>query len=284
LHNLVCPLDNLALEQKGRSLVCSNNHSFDLAKTGYVNLLPVQQKHSKDPGDSKEMVIARHNFLNTHTYEPIANAINTHIKHLLFQRMEPSFSLLDAGCGEGYYLSYLQQFYGKKLKNSIGLDVSKWAVMEASKRNKNLGWLVGSNASLPMPASRFDGVLCLFGFPVWSEFHRVLADDGFIILANAGAKHLLELREILYPEIRPYTPINYESIDGVVLEQESTITFQFEIESTKGITELLSMTPHRYKASYEGRKKLEQVQKLVLTADVTLSCLRKVDIKGLHNV
>lgn len=284
-HRLMCPIDHSMLEHKEASLLCQNGHNFDISKTGYVNLLPVQQKHSKDPGDSKDMVAARQRFLNTQSYEPIAESIAQKIKHILdnnnanIRTENFSFSLLDAGCGEGYYLSYLQHLYAEQLSDSVGLDISKWAVTLASKRNKKLTWIVGSNAHLPMPANRFEGIMCLFGFPVWSEFHRVLNHDGYIILANAGANHLLELRQILYPEIHPHTPIDYSNIEGFTLEQEETIQFQFELISNDSIMDLLSMTPHMYKASYEGRKVLEQTQRLSLTADVTLTYLSKIPIK-----
>lgn len=275
LHNLICPLDNLPLELRDGALVCPDNHSFDLAKTGYVNLLPVQHKHSKDPGDNKEMVMARQRFLNTCAYQPIANILYEHVQQKISGLSGPSFSLLDAGCGEGYYLDYLQQQYSNKLLDSIGLDISKWAVVAASKRNKKLGWIVGSNACLPTPTARFDGILCLFGFPVWQEFHRVLKEGGFVILANAGPKHLLELREILYPEIRPYSPTDYSEIDGFTAESTQHLEFVFEVQSNESIMDLLSMTPHRYKVAYERRQMLEKYERLTLTADVTFTCLRK---------
>ena len=273
---LICPLDQLPLEQKERSLVCANNHTFDLAKSGYVNLLPVQSKNSKDPGDSKEMVTARQRFLNSQAYEPIADAIAELIK--VISLSESSFSaplsLLDAGCGEGYYLSSLQKLYSSQLIQCIGLDISKWAVMAASKRNKELGWIVGSNASLPMPAQRFDGVLCLFGFPIFKEFSRVLTDSGLLLLVESGPDHLIELRQILYPSIHDYKQTHSDGVTDFELVSEEAKTFGFTLNSQTEIQNLLSMTPHIHKASYDGKEAVKQLESIRLTADIKLRWYR----------
>ncbi|TBR45032.1 methyltransferase domain-containing protein [Marinomonas agarivorans] len=276
-HRLICPLDQLPLQEQSGAFVCAKGHSFDLAKSGYLNLLPVQKKHSKDPGDSKEMVRARQDFLNSDAYLPIALNLIQQLDRLCFSsNMEKTTSILDAGCGEGYYLSYLQEHYQEKLVQSIGLDISKWAVQVASKRNKNLGWIVGSNANLPMPEARFQVVLSLFGFPVWSEFHRVLTDDGYVILVNAGENHLRELREILYPELKEYRASHYDDLVGFEVEKEETLRFSFHLDSNAMITALSSMTPHFYKASYNGKQRLSQMNSLTVTSDVRVTCLRKI--------
>ncbi len=98
---LICPLDKQPLQLNERTWCCDNGHSFDIAKQGYVNLLPVQNKRSKDPGDSKAMVQARREYLNKGYYQPLAQALADTVLAMGSQ------ALLDAGCGEGYYLRYL---------------------------------------------------------------------------------------------------------------------------------------------------------------------------------
>lgn len=279
LNDLICPLDGDSLTLKERSLSCQNGHSFDLAKTGYANLLPVQNKRSKDPGDNKAMVVARQAFLNSLAYQPIADKLNSIIKERLELDANNGLRLLDAGCGEGYYLSHLASQADYSLVESIGLDISKWAVTAASKRNKTLSWLVASNGSLPMPEARFDGILCLFGFPVWSEFERVLSDQGFIIVADSGEDHLIELRQVLYPEIRPYKAPNYADIEGLSLISTQSLRFAFDVSSNQELMNLLAMTPHMHKAPYEGRKAAEALSNLSLTADVTFSILLKNQVE-----
>ena len=149
---LACPLDGEPLHLTGGAWRCAAGHSFDIAKQGYVNLLPVQQKRSTDPGDSKAMVAARQRFLGSGHYQPIAEAVS---RTLLGHAEVPSrdtdlFSCLDAGCGEGYYLRQLVSAASSgQALSLVGLDISKWAVLAAAKQDNKQApfssWLVGSN-------------------------------------------------------------------------------------------------------------------------------------------
>jgi 23S rRNA (guanine745-N1)-methyltransferase len=282
LENLSCPIDAAPLSRDERVLKCEHGHTYDVAKTGYVNLLPVQNKRSKDPGDSKEMVAARQAFLNQQHYFPIVNAI---LSSWPKDHLVKGVRILDAGCGEGYYLSEI----GKALSDRdiaierIGLDISKWAILAASKRDKTVSWLVGSNASLPMPKDRFDAVLCLFGFPVFTEFSRVLSGDGLLLLVESGSDHLIELRKILYPSIHEYKQTFSEGLADFDLVLEQAETFTFTLDSQIQIQDLLSMTPHIHKASYEGREAVKQLDSIILTADIKLRWYRK-KIKEVNHV
>jgi len=102
---LACPLDGSPLQKHDKNWSCAAGHTFDIARQGYVHLLPVQNKRSRDPGDNKEMVAARQRFLNAGYYQPVAEALSSAV----FPKdiSEASISCLDAGCGEGYYLRYL---------------------------------------------------------------------------------------------------------------------------------------------------------------------------------
>jgi len=274
LENLSCPIDSDPLIREGRSLKCPNGHTYDLAKTGYVNLLPVQNKRSKDPGDSKEMVAARQSFLNLDCYYPVVDAIlSSWPENTLLNGVR----ILDAGCGEGYYLDALgKRFIEQDLETErTGLDISKWAVTAASKRDKTVSWIVGSNAHLPVPDARFDVILCLFGFPIFEEFSRALSDDGLLLLVESGADHLIELREILYPSIHEYKPTYDDGISGFELVSQQIEQHTFTLNSQADIQNLLSMTPHIHKASYDGREAVKQLESIHLTADIKLRWYRK---------
>lgn len=275
LENLSCPMDASRLELKQASLVCAHGHTFDLAKTGYVNLLPVQNKRSKDPGDSKEMVAARQTFLNQQHYFPIVKEIVASAPAGFFQ--QETVRLLDAGCGEGYYLHQLGLLLAEQGNSieRIGLDISKWAIMAASKRDKEVSWLVGSNAALPMPEARVDAVLCLFGFPVFSEFSRVLAEGGYLLLVESGEDHLIELRKILYPAIHDYKATYSDGVPGFECLGEHKLNYNFDLISQLAIQQLLSMTPHIHKASYEGREAVKALESISVTADIKLRWYRK---------
>ncbi|NLQ17855.1 methyltransferase domain-containing protein [Marinomonas sp. M1K-6] len=282
LENLSCPIDAAPLSRVERVLKCPHGHTYDLAKTGYINLLPVQNKRSKDPGDSKEMVAARQAFLNQQHYLPIVNAV---LSSWPQGALSDKISLLDAGCGEGYYLDKLAcQLSSQGIEvTRTGLDISKWAILAASKRDKDVSWVVGSNASLPMPEQSFDAVLCLFGFPVFDEFSRVLKDNGLLLLVESGADHLIELRRILYPAIHDYKPTFTSELSDFDLILEQAESFTFNLDSQAQIQQLLSMTPHIHKASYDGRAAAMLLNAITLTADIKLRWYRK-KIKEVNHV
>src|SRR5690606_29891455 len=175
-------------------------HSFDTARQGYIHLLPVQNKRSLDPGDSKAMVAARRRFLAAGYYQPIAAAVNRAV--LADTLDDEQISCLDAGCGEGYYLRQLAMAErGGRALALVGLDISKWAVLAAAKQDRQPSWLVASNANLPLQSQSLDRVLCLFGFPVHGEFARVLKPAGELLQVDAGTDHLRELRNVIYPAL-----------------------------------------------------------------------------------
>ena len=273
LENLSCPIDSLSLSRDERSLKCENGHTYDLAKTGYVNLLPVQNKRSKDPGDSKAMVAARQAFLNQDFYYPIVEAV---LSSWPKDNLMHGARVLDAGCGEGYYLNEISKvLQSRHIETELtGLDISKWAITAASKRDKNISWLVGSNASLPTPNERFDAILCLFGFPIFKEFSRVLTDSGLLLLVESGPDHLIELRQILYPSIHDYKQTHSDGVTNFELVSEEAKTFGFTLNSQTEIQNLLSMTPHIHKASYEGKEAVKQLESIRLTADIKLRWYR----------
>lgn len=278
---LACPLDGDELHRSGSTWRCGVGHSFDIAKQGYVNLLPVQNKRSQDPGDSKEMVAARQRFLNAGHYQPIADAVS---QAALTQEPDAagdaSLSCLDAGCGEGYYLRELSkasdQAAGEKQALSLlGVDISKWAVLAAAKQGKQAGkhasWVVGSNANLPVQPSTLDLVLCMFGFPVYPEFARVLKPGGVLIMVEAGPDHLRELREIIYPSLKPERKEERQAPDGFTPLGTESLRYALTLEGAEAIADLLAMTPHLYRASAEGREKAAALASLSVTVDVRMT-------------
>jgi 23S rRNA (guanine745-N1)-methyltransferase len=261
---LICPLDKQPLQLNERTWCCENGHSFDIAKQGYVNLLPVQNKRSKDPGDSKAMVQARREYLNKGYYQPLAQALADTVLAMGSQ------ALLDAGCGEGYYLRYLvEQAEQQGTELSVAaLDISKWAVQAAAKQDKRLSWMVASNNAIPLADNSVDTILCVFGFPVEAEFKRVLKPGGRLIMVDPAENHLKELKTIIYPELKSKSerlPINDSDFE---LSSEQRVNFQVELNNNESIKNLLTMTPHLYRASKEGIEKAEKLQSLAITADV----------------
>jgi len=282
-EQLACPLDGEPLQRKDNAWTCPQGHSFDVARQGYVNLLPVQKKKSRDPGDSKAMVVARQTFLAAGFYQPIADAVATALLDGVGAGtlngsdfgsgfdIEPALSCLDAGCGEGYYLRQLATHAKSHTSRSLellGLDISKWAVQSAARQDKNMAWVVGNNANLPVLSGSLDRVLCMFGFPVYAEFHRVLKPGGRLIMAETGADHLRELREIIYPVVKEGRIEQNQVPEGFGLVKSERVRFSVLIPNAEQIGNLLVMTPHLYRASADGVKKAEALAALRVTVDV----------------
>lgn len=264
---LLCPVCGIRLDRQERCWRCGNNHSFDLARQGYVNLLTVDRKHARHPGDTKEMVAARKAFLDGGFYAPIAELVRE-----LVTPLAPR-AVLDAGCGEGYYLTELQRALPET--EFAGVDISKDAVRYAAVRNKNALWLTGTAAALPFPDGSFDGVLSMFALTVEREFARVLRPGGWYLQVLAGEDHLMGLKSIIYPEIIKKEKNLHPALAGFRLEQTKALEFSFPLDDPAQIQNLLSMTPHFWRVSKEGAARLAATTHLTDTAQVMFNLYRK---------
>lgn len=279
-HNLACPIDGNSLEQTENQYVCENGHTFDIARQGYVNLLPVQHKRSKQPGDSKAMVLARTHFLDTDIYQAIAVKLTETVASLIID--DDGGCIMDAGCGEGYYFdtlfNSLKDREGAGKLSFIGLDISKDAVLQASKRNRQISWVVGTNRQLPVVDESLDIILCLFGFLSVEGFNKALKPGGTIILVDPGPDHLKELREIIYPEVSKTKQSASAQMELTGFSPIGTERLQFKTTLTNNeqINHLLIMTPHFYRASKEGREAVGKLDELDITVDVIFRVFKKI--------
>lgn len=278
-NNLACPLDGDPFGPYSTQLRCPHGHSFDAARQGYVHLLPVQHKKSKEPGDSPAMVEARGRFLDAGFYRPIAERLNT--LALSHQPESDHLSIVDAGCGEGYYLtSFLAALleHGSAASASlVGFDIAKPAVVAAARRNKQITWLVASNRNPPLLAHSVDMIFCMFGFPDYAAFRQLLKPNGVVLLVDAGSDHLLQLREIIYPEVRRSPPPSLDKAQqqGFELVAVEELRYQSDTLNRMQIGDLLLMTPHLYRATKEGKEAAARLESLRLTVDVLFRVLRK---------
>jgi 23S rRNA (guanine745-N1)-methyltransferase len=272
---LRCPLDAMPLVLEDGSLICSNGHRYDIGKQGYANLLSVQHKRSLNPGDSKDMVSARQSFLSAGFYEPIAKSVMHSVSQAakLPAAQSPAakspVTVLDAGCGEGYYLHYLSEHHRGPL-NIIGFDISKWAVQRAARRCHGT-WMVASNKNIPLVDSSVDVVLEMFGFPDYASFERILAPGGRLIRVTPAPQHLIELRRLIYPQVHQTANADRYPSSLHTLSSEQ-LAFNVELEH-QSLKDLLLMTPHMFKTSMQGQSNLERIDHLTVTVDVVIDTL-----------
>lgn len=267
MAQILCPHCFGALTTEPSRLVCPQGHSFDLARQGYVNLLPVNQKHSLHPGDTKEQVAARREFLDGGFYAPIGQAVARAAEE--FCRADSE--ILDVGCGEGYYSA--QVWKALPQSHLYGLDISKDAVRLAAGRHKGAFWLCGTGAKLPF-GQEFDLLLSLFALTVPEEFSRVLKPGGIFIQALAAQDHLMGLKSVIYPEILLKEKDSVPVLEGFELLDSRPVRFAFTVRQRQ-IQNLLSMTPHFWRINKEGAKRLEDLEELRDTASVVVNIYQK---------
>ena len=260
---LICPICGEKLTKEDRRWLCPQGHSFDIARQGHVNLLPVQQKHSRNPGDTREQVVSRRAFLESGCYEPIVEKlIETARKYGV------SGEILDVGCGEGYYSARLAAALNANL---TGMDISKEAVRYAAAQYKNATWLCATASHIPVGDHSCDLITSLFAITMPEEFRRILKPNGLYFQVLAAQDHLLGLKGIIYDELKFKEKDSVPELPGFALVESIPIRFTFTVEGEL-IGALFSMTPHVYRIGKAGAQRLADTQVLTDTA----SCLLNV--------
>lgn len=273
LAPFVCPLDGSPLLEDGAGLICASRHRYDRAREGYVNLLPVQHKASRDPGDDKAMVAARSRNADAGLFNPLSDALFEWLRN---HAHAGDLRVLDAGCGEGYALAEIQRRASlcadPATLRLAGYDISKWAVRAAARRAPALAWAVASNRQPPCAARSVDVLLSLFGFAHWPAFEALLAPAGCLITVDAEATHLLELREIIYPEVTMAAalPAAEALARGWQLDRTQLLTWRVHLATPAAIEDVLAMTPHAHRITASGRAALAERTQLTLTMSVAM--------------
>lgn len=236
----LCPLCRRSMSLTNKSFSCVNKHSFDQAKEGYVNLLPVQHKHSKNPGDNKAMVNARRAFLTEGYYQPLIGYL---LK--LYQKFgDKNKAVFDAGCGEGYYTHQ-----HKHVTNSVyGIDIAKNAVRIAAKNHKDCFFSVGTLSQLPFENNFFGWIFSIYAPILEQEFSRVLTVNGYLITVTPAENHLFELKELIYRKANKHD-ISKTPIKFLTLMSEYRLNYTMQFSQNGDLINLLAMTPFAFKAS-----------------------------------
>jgi 23S rRNA (guanine745-N1)-methyltransferase len=292
---LICPIcgQPLAPSASGSALQCPRNHSFDIAREQYVNLLL-----KKAPGDTREMLQARRLFLESGHYAPLSNHINELVSRYLTEAIQPTLAsvsapthdavnqpcvpILDAGCGEGYYLGSLQRYLSTHLSELsccyLGIDSSKEAIRMAARHYKHICFIVASiKEPLPIASSTIQVLLNIFAPRNPSEFARVLLPNGLLLVVIPGPNHLQPLRtqlSLLNIEEDKQQHVIQQFDPWFSLRDTLTLNYQLPLDK-QSITHLVRMTPNYWHLSPQSQQAIEQIEQVQTTISFTCLILQK---------
>ncbi|MBQ0037321.1 MAG: methyltransferase domain-containing protein [Clostridiales bacterium] len=263
----ICPICGAPLQRGAHTYTCPNRHSYDLAKEGHTHLLPANRKNSKMPGDDKGMAAARAAFLSKDYYAPLKDALC----ELAIAHTGDAPCVLDTGCGEGYYTSAIYHALrdAGKAPQMAGIDISKFILRLAAKREKAVEFAVASSYHLPVGDASIDFLLNCFSPLALDEFRRCLRSGGHFAYVVPSEKHLWELKEVLYDHPYPNevkeTP--YEGFRYVTIRH---VEGMMHLTSQEDIHALFQMTPYYWKTPKSGCERLNALN--------TLDCRISFDI------
>jgi 23S rRNA (guanine745-N1)-methyltransferase len=264
-----CPLCHARLTRSEKSFTCPQGHQFDMAKEGYVNLLPVQHKRSRDPGDSAEMMQARRAFLDAGHYQPLRDTV----AQLLRDNLSTPSAILDIGCGEGYYTALFADVAREKGAETYGLDVSKVAIRAAAKRYSSVTFCVASSHRLPFEDASMDAVVRIYAPCKAEELARVVKPGGWVITVTPGPRHLMELKGLIYDDVRLHAP-HSEQLAGFSLQQEQTVAYEMKLKGDEAVA-LLQMTPFAWRAKPVVWETLAKQDEFCSQTDFSIHCWQR---------
>jgi len=266
MHDLRCPLCHQPLLQNTQGVACVNRHQFDRAKEGYFNLLPVQNKHSREPGDAKEQLQARRQFLRAGFFDPLK---------IRLQELLPATTstLLDIGCGEGYFTAGFSEVLPQA--QVYGVDIAKAGVRLAAKTAQDKTGLVYSVASsfdLPLTNESMDVITRIYAPSKDAELYRVIKSGGMLVIVAPGEDHLLGLRARIYKDVRPHAlPMTPE---GFAVVEHHRLKSDLRVKERDLCAALLAMTPFAWRLAPELRDSILSSE-LHDTLDFTISVYSK---------
>ncbi|MFB9328337.1 putative RNA methyltransferase [Paenibacillus aurantiacus] len=270
----ICPIcSNPVKVVDLKSLICSNHHCFDISKQGYVNLLshPLRTKYDRKLFESRAII----------SQNGVFDPLIARICKIMVDELGPTstmecIKILDAGCGEGSHLPDIQQRIHEQSQHNLlglGMDISKDGIRIASRRSSRAIWCVADLAQCPFKDNQFDFILNILSPSNYSEFHRMLADDGMVIKVIPERKYLQELRGMFY---RPTDKMVYSNEHTVELFSRKfkvvdiqRVQYSVTIDQ-KYMGQLVHMTPLSWGASQEQIQQILGMHKLEVTMDFSV--------------
>ncbi len=271
---LLCPVCHaaLSLTPDGKSFKCQSGHCYDVAKSGYVNLLP-PEGHGRH-GDDKLMVNARTAFLDRGFYNPLADTVAAQaVKYA----PQGAVTLVDAGCGEGKYTADVTRLLREngRAVDAIGIDISKEALRAAERRLPQLRAVAAGTNAMPLEDGAAAVLLNIFSPFFAEEFARVLGQDGVLIRVIPGERHLWELKAIVY-DVPRENAVPDLSAQGLAVVDTIPLTYTVTLPTHDDIMNLFMMTPYYYKTGIADQAKTKDLETLNVTFSFIVVVYKKV--------
>jgi len=265
-----CPICQSSLRVVDlKSLICTNNHTFDFAKQGYVNMMtrPVTSHYDKKLFEARQNMI-----VESGLYALVHKKISEMINEYLVLSNVPAI-MLDAGCGEGSHLQIILDECNNDAITGIGLDVSKEGIIKAAKKYKTPIWLVGDLASTPLADQSSHIILNILSPANYREFKRILAPNGFVIKVVPRANYLKELRETIFTDENKNVYSNDEMV--CLFKQHFHLVKQFKLSYFKVLKQeefmnLVQMSPLTWNVKKERLDALINQGSSEITVDLDI--------------
>ncbi|MGH3328954.1 MAG: putative RNA methyltransferase [Streptomycetales bacterium] len=273
-----CPVCGQPLPRNDESFRCANGHVFDVAREGYVNLLLPQHRRSKAPGYSKEMIAGRRDFFDAGHYQFVADGVANLIISYLPDDSERV--VVDAGCGEGYYLRRLRGRLLEQRQDAstvlCGTDISKHGIRVAAKRDPSGLYAVAGTYRMPVLPDRVEVLLTHFSPVSAADFRRVVRPGGAVLVGGPGEDHLYSFKELLYD-----TPARHEPAPtlagepGFELIDVHRIQYKLPLRGRGEVANLLAMTPYYWSVDQATQARLAELDSLDTEVDVVVHAYRR---------
>ena len=271
-----CPICSSQMQiVDSKSLICTNHHCFDIARRGYINFL----SHAHKTKYNKQMfnfrnIISKNGFFAPLTQQISKVIINTKPKN-------SPIKILDAGCGEGSHLSNILEKAKQNAANNllgVGMDISKEGIYIASREYPHSIWCVADIAQCPFANKQFNFIVNILSPSNYSEFQRMLADDGMIIKVIPGSQYLQELRKIFYAQTDKQVYSSNKIINlfrnHLDLQDMQQLKYRIDLDNTL-IKPLVYMTPLSWGVTEERMQKVLEMSSAKITIDLIILIGRK---------
>lgn len=269
-----CPVCALPMTvDPSASLYCPVGHRFDLAASGYVNLLTRPTASHYD----KTMFAARRAAHEAGWFNPLLAEIGEALRREL-RAAGRAPAVLEAGCGEGSFLSALRARLlaadGAAEPLFVGADLAKTGIALAAKRDPSIVWCVADNAAAPFQSGRFDALLTILSPSNYRESRRLLRPGGLLVKAVPESGHLAELRRRLYSPKGKGTYANRQVVErfsaSCRLLEARRLRYMVEVDEPQRLESLLRMTPLSWGADETRLREVRATGLTEITFDFTV--------------